>query len=90
MPSPYLYYLFDREGEVCIEVMKLFHLPSVLAAICRQHPMEIVAAPHLHHDDFASIMKTEVVDPFYEKLKMRRGEWSDLQKIPVRCVGAQV
>ena len=52
--------------------------------------MEIVAAPHLHPDDFASIMKTEVVDPFYEKLKVRRGDWGDLQKIPVRCVGAQV
>ena len=87
-----LYYLSDRESDVCIEVLKMYHLPSVLATICRQHPTELVAAPHLTIDDFNCIMKTDVLDPFYEKLEEQRGNWSreNLQKIPVLCIGGQV
>ena len=82
--------LFDREKEVCIEALKMYHLASVLAAITRQHPMEVVAAPHLHPDDFTHIMK-ETLQPFYDLLRERQGEWSeDLQKIPVLCIGPQV
>ena len=33
----------------------MYHLASVLAAITRQHPMEVVAAPHLHPDDFEKV-----------------------------------
>ena len=87
---PYIV-LLVREKQVCIEALKMYHLPSVLAAITRQHPMEIVAAPHLKPDDFIFIMEKEVMGPFYDLLKERRGDWGgDLQKIPVVCVGAQV
>ena len=83
--------MFDRESEVCIEVLKVYHLPSVLATICRQHPTEVVAAPHLSVDDFNYIMKTDILDPFYEKLEEQRGNWSqDLQKIPAICIVPQV
>ena len=68
----------------------MYHLPSVLAAITRQHPMEVVDAPHLNHDDFTQIMK-DVLQPFYDLLRERQGDWSeDLQKIPVVCIGPQV
>lgn len=68
----------------------MYTLASVLAAITRQHPMEVVAAPHLHPDDFTHIMK-ETLQPFYNLLRERRGEWGeDLQKIPVICIGPQV
>ena len=86
----FLYIVEPREKEVCIEALKMYTLASVLAAITRQHPMEVVAAPHLHPDDFTHIMK-ETLQPFYNLLRERRGEWGeDLQKIPVICIGPQV
>jgi len=84
-----MFHVSGREKEVCIEALKMYTLASVLAAITRQHPMEVVAAPHLHPDDFTHIMK-ETLQPFYNLLRERRGEWGeDLQKIPVICIGPQ-
>ena len=53
--------------------------------------MEVVSAPHLTLDDFIHIMEKEILGPFYDLLKERQGNWgTDLQKIPVVCIGAQV
>ena len=69
----------------------MYHLPFVLSAICRQHPMEVISAPHLTPDDFIHIMEKDIVGPFFDVLKERQGNWGqDLQKIPVVCIGVQV